>query len=145
VEGNMGDIAINVDPQKILKSKVRALYWNGTLLTFSLLFSVFISFIIYELFVSKGWNCNFLIIPAIPLIIFQITCFFRRANKLENEILAKLPEGWHLIFRFRGGAKGGMYVPDLVFEDEFQQIIKDYREETIFTKKKIKFTGKDKF
>lgn len=141
----VAEIGDNREMLKSIKLKVRALFWNSPIMVIFLLLNIFISFFIYEFSITKGWNFIFFIIPIVFLFIFQIIIFFRRGKRLESEILTNLPEGWHLIFRFVGGAKGGMYVPELISEDEFRNVLAEFSNGNIFSSKKIKFTGKDIF
>ena len=53
------------------------------------------------------------------LLAFAIEALMR--GRLETAIVKELPEGWHLIYRWRVIGRG-TYIPEVVFENEFKAL-----------------------
>lgn len=86
-----------------LKQKVGYLHWN-----FPIMFFLLVGLAVAAIFTETAVNYSFpitlpfpwLILPFIPFAIIDIVYFVKRAKRLETEILAGLPKGWHLIYKY---------------------------------------------
>jgi hypothetical protein len=109
-----------------IPERLKKLYWHGPIVTFvtigSALFTISLSGKVAEHLQLLDWQ--WLLIPGLSyacILGFYLRFSWKRKIRLESEAMKGLPDGWHLIYRYKMIER--RFRPELVYGAAFEEIL----------------------